>query len=50
LALIPILIAYPANPGAREPIFVAMLLNLVGERRVMMDVEVSNVRERWTRW
>jgi hypothetical protein len=36
----------PAIPAAREPIFVAILVNLVGERRVTMkDVNVASVRE-----
>jgi hypothetical protein len=34
---IPNLSTCPSNPGAREPIFVAILLNLLRKRRVMMQ-------------
>jgi hypothetical protein len=38
-----------SSPAAREPISVAIVLNLLRKRRVMMaDVNVSNVREWWT--
>jgi hypothetical protein len=35
-----------SRPAAREPISVAILLNLPRKRRVMMEDDVSNVRER----
>jgi hypothetical protein len=42
----PNLTTCPSSPAAREPIFVAILLNLQRKRRVVMDdVNVSNVRE-----
>jgi hypothetical protein len=41
----------PSSPNAREPISVAIPSDLLGKIRVKMeDVNVSNVRERWTRW
>jgi hypothetical protein len=41
----------PSSSDAREPISVSVLLNLKRKRRIMIkDVNVSNVRERWTRW
>jgi hypothetical protein len=42
----PILTTCPSSPAAREPISVAILLNLLRKRRELMeDVNVSNVRE-----
>jgi hypothetical protein len=39
----------PSSPAAREPIFVVISIDLLRKRRVMTkDVNVSNVRERWT--
>jgi hypothetical protein len=35
--------SYMSSPGAREPISVANLLNLLRKRTVMADVNVSNV-------
>jgi hypothetical protein len=46
---IPDLTACPSIPAVREPIFVAILLNLLRKRRVTMeDVKFSKVRQRWT--
>jgi hypothetical protein len=46
---IPNLTARPSSPGAIKPITVAILLNPVRKWRVMMkDVDISNVRGRWT--
>jgi hypothetical protein len=46
---VPNLTTGPPCPTAREPISVAILLNLQRKRRVMMKYNVRNVRERWTR-
>jgi hypothetical protein len=46
---IPELTICPSSPAAREPLSFAISVDLLRKRRVMMDnVDVSNVRERWT--
>jgi hypothetical protein len=45
---IPNLTTCPSSLGAREPISVAILLNLIRKRRELMDdVNVNTARERW---
>jgi hypothetical protein len=45
---IPDLTTSPSNPAVREPIFIALPIDLLRKIRVMMeDVNVSNVREGW---
>jgi hypothetical protein len=45
---IPNLTTCSSSPAARELISVAISFDLLRKRRVMENVNVSNVRERWT--
>jgi hypothetical protein len=41
----------PSSPAARELRSIAISFDLLRKRRLTMkDVEISNVRERWTGW
>jgi hypothetical protein len=48
LCPIPNLITLTPSPAAREPIAVAIPFDLLRKRRVLMQVNVSNVRKKWT--